>query len=587
MENNQKSTLSGFQLCKELKKLKLTDNEFKAVEKLCNPPPYFINKDTWLIGRLETDRNTSEHYLIYFSTYFEVSCKEIDIDTGNVRTAIKYYNGLDTVESTFSSDIFTKFGIKELFSKGIRFREKDAGYVLDYLVKSERNAPIRKSFTKHRFILEDDKLKYLYNRLFGDKKHRDDFIYRGSMDLNPKGNLDVWLNMVKSEVIGNTQLEFVLFGSFASAILSVLNLQFDFGSIMIHLANHSSKGKTTAAMLAASVWSNPMLNRGTAVSYNATENALTDFVASCNGLCVVLDESAVNQTANMQKLLYELTLGRSKMRLNGDSSQKEVKEFSSFIISTSELNFISDDTLNGIKTRVFEVKGQLTKSAENADRIKSVVIQNYALAGEPFLIYLTSRGLNSIVNDYNQVKEKLCEQYKNSYFSNTEESLIPRILSKFAIILLARYYFEVVFKIEIDSNKLFDYLLQSAQNIELSPTIENRIVEIVFSDITENATKYYDYPEVLQYADNVSPLYGLIRESRTEGFREACVLDKHFDKLMTSNGLSPKQYHKSLRILRERGILVTQPDRVKTNINISKNRPESKYFVFKFQNENI
>jgi len=95
-----------------------------------------------------------------------------------------------------------------------------------------------------------------------------------------------------------------------------------------------------------------------------------------------------------------------------------------------------------------------------------------------------------------------------------------------------------IFKIEIDSKKLFDYLLKSAQNVEMSPTIENKIVDIVFSDITENSTKYYDYPDVVQYADKVSPLYGLIRESREEGFNEACILDKHFDKLMTSNGFA-------------------------------------------------
>ena len=142
------------------------------------------------------------------------------------------------------------------------------------------------------------------------------------------------------------------------------------------------------------------------------------------------------------------------------------------------------------------------------------------------------------------------EQYKSSRFSDNEASLVPRILSKFAIILLARYYLEVVFKIEIDSNKLFEYLLNQAQSIELSPTTESRIIEIVFSDITENATKYYEYPEVLQYADNVSPLYGLIRDSRDKGFREACVLDKHFDKLMASNGLKERQFHRSLRILR-------------------------------------
>ena len=134
----------------------------------------------------------------------------------------------------------------------------------------------------------------------------------------------------------------------------------------------------------------------------------------------------------------------------------------------------------------------------------------------------------------------------------------------------------------MDSNKLFEYLLMSAQNVELSPSVEDKIVNIVFSDITENAAKYYDYSQAMQFSDGLSPLFGLIRESREEGFHEACVLDKHFDKLMISNGLSPKQYHRSLRVLRERGILISQPDRIRTRKKKKKNRPDSLYYIFKY-----
>lgn len=589
MESFKPSISSGYQLCKELCELKLTESEFKQLKARAKPPPYFVNVKTMLIGKLiESKSKASDGYFIhYFSTYFEVSSKEIDLDSGDVRISIRYFNGLEIAESTFSSDIFTKFGTKELFSKGIRFNERDAQLVLDYLLISEQQAKTKKSYTKHRFLYEQGQLKFLYNRLIGDKDNEDFFVYRGIMDLQPAGSLKSWLDMVKSEVIGNPALEFVLLSSFASSILAALNLQFDFGCIMIHLANSSSKGKTTAAMLAASVWSNPLLNRGTAISYNATENALTDFVSNCNGLCVVLDESSVNQTPNLQKLLYEITLGRSKMRLNGDSTQKAVKEFSSIIISTSEVNFIEEDTLNGIKARVFEVTDRLTKSAENSDRIKNVTIQNYALAGEPFLEYLTSLGLNSIVHDFEQTKNNLHSFYNDFNFSSVDKTLVPRIISKLAIILLARDYFEKVFGVSFNSKKLLEYVLNLTEKIELSPTLDKRIVNLVASDVTENGNKYHDYQQALALIDSVSPIYGLIRESHEEGYHEVCVLDKHFDKLIRYSGVSKTEANRSLRNLRKNRILIAQPDRLRTRISLSRNRPESMYYVFKFKNNNI
>lgn len=571
---------SGFEKCKLFSRLKLNPTEYKNSKKN-SLFPFCINADSHLVGKIESDKN-GDYSVRFFMSYCSVIQTEISEETKQATLIIQYYNGINMVESAFAGEVLTKVGARELLNRGIRFREQDVQLVIEFILRSATLAPTKKSYIRHRFLIENDKLKYFYFRLIGDKKHCNNYVYRGQMDISPTGDLNTWIEMVRNEVIGNSNLEFILLSSFSSAILSILNLQFDFGSILIHLANHSSKGKTTAAMLAASVWSNPMLNRGTAVSYNATENALTDFVSNCNGLCVVLDESSVSQTANLQKLLFELTLGRSKMRLNSDSSMRKTKEFSSIIVSTSELSFISEETLNGIRARVFEVSGELTKSAESADNIKRVVIGNYALAGEPFLIYLTARGLKNIVDDYTEVKNRLFELYQETRFSNVEATLIPRILSKFAIILLARYYVELVFNLDIDSNNLFNYLLQTAQNIELSPTIENRIVDVVFADVTANAGKYYDYTQALQFSDGLSPLFGIIRESHEKGFFEVCVLDVHFERLMKENGFAKTEFNRSLRVLRKNGFFIAQPDRLRTRIPLAKSRPDSLFYVFRY-----
>ena len=87
-------------------------------------------------------------------------------------------------------------------------------------------------------------------------------------------------------------------------------------------------------MLATSVFSNPTLNKGTMITFNTTENALNEFVAQSNGVSVALDEAIIFNSNDIQKILYTICSGRSKMRLDGNSEIREVKEFSSVIFTT-------------------------------------------------------------------------------------------------------------------------------------------------------------------------------------------------------------------------------------------------------------
>lgn len=563
--------LSGFEKCKLFEQIKIKPNDFKQLQQT-NLFPFVSNLQSNLIGKIKDKKNN--YSINFFMSYCKVERTEINLETKKATLIMQYFDGVEVTESGFTTEVLTKFGCKELLAKGVRFREQDVNYVIEYLIRSATLAPTIKSFTKHGYVERDNKLLYFYRSLIGDSEQKELYVYRGDKDLKSNGKLTKWISMIESEVIGNQALEFVLLCSFASPILAALNLRFDLGSILIHLANHSSRGKTTAAMLAASVWSNPLLNKGTAISYNGTENALADFISGCNGLCVILDESSVMQTQNLQKFLFEVTLGRSKMRLNGDSTQKPVKEFSSVLISTSESNFIDEETILGIKARVFELTANLTTLAENSDRIKSTVIMNYALAGEPFLEHLTSKGLVHIINDYEITKSFLISYYQKMCCISCENSIAERILSKLALIIMACDYFEEVFSVSLNRDSLILYMLKTAENIEVSPSMESKILNMVFSDVTENAAEYYAFPEVKVYADKISPIYGIVRESREEGYQELGILDSRFYKLLKMNRISKTEARKALRSLRESGHLVAPPDRERVRIPLSESRPD-------------
>ena len=121
--------------------------------------------------------------------------------------------------------------------------------------------------------------------------------------------------MVKEQISGNTSLELALVLGFASPVLSLLNDSYDIGSLVFNFSNTSSKGKTTAAMLAASVFSNPAMNKGTLITYNATENAIIETISSMNSLTVGLDEVGMSSFRDFSKLLYAICSGTSKKKI--------------------------------------------------------------------------------------------------------------------------------------------------------------------------------------------------------------------------------------------------------------------------------
>lgn len=583
--------------CKKLNSFKtyeLSESDNNKILSLSNYPPYIIIRETNKIGKLI--KEGENHSLKVFMTYAEVIQRIINADDGTATVKIRYFNGVEIREDVFSSDIFTKFGVKELLTKGIRFDEADSALVIEYLLKSEAQAEVVCGYTKHGWNNIEQQLVFLGNEPLGNEKLKSKFLCQDSLDLTPTGSIEIWSEMVKSEVVGNLPMEFVLCASFASVLLALLNLSNDFGSIIVNLANTSSKGKTTAAMLAASVFSNPQLNRGTAISYNATENSLQEFIARCNGLTVVLDEAAVCNTQNLQKLLYSIALGRSKMRLNGDSTQKEVKEFSSIIFSTAEFNFIEDESLDGIRTRVFEITDTLTTSAKNSDNIKKTVIKNYAVAGNVFIEHLIEKSQNKIESDYEQIKQQLVDKYKNSQKNSENHNLIERILSKLAIILQAGRYSNEVFDFSIDLEAMTSYLLTIVNRIVDIPSPEDEILTNVYEDVLQNFKKYrcscsflistFEQKELEQLNTGLfkSGYVGLIRNSNDEDYFEICVAQNHFKKLMNSHKID--DFRKRLKNLRADGRLIAQKDRQISKVCILKDMPKVNAYVFKFKIEN-
>lgn len=511
----------------------LTEEQFNRF--LAQSKNGYVMTEKWL-GKL--CKKGDAYYLLIFSSAFEVIEKTIDVDTQNVRIRLKYYNGDKTTEDTFSSNILSKNEIKELYKRGIRFYESNVQKLTDYITESDSRAPIRYEFSK---------LGFANNYFKGFKTFGADeqMQYSGDIDIISKGSLEVWKSMVEKNVLNSVPLTFILCCGFASPVLQYLNFKNDLGAILFNIENKSSTGKSTSEMLAVSVFSNPVMNNGTLISFNGTESSISDFISNCQGFTVGLDEYGMNMLKNPMQFLYTICSGRSKMRLNSQAEQRGVKKYSSIILSSAEFSML-ENVYDGIRARVFEIKDVLTTSAEQSDDIKHTVIENYAVAGEPFIEYLLTK-LDNIQKDYELEISKLSAMAKEIH------SLTKRIFSKFAVIILTAEYVKKALNLNIDIDLLREYAVKLEGEISNEKTTpEEHFLEVVQEEVMQHASKYsFNEPGTPEKG------YGIIM--RENGYFEYYITKPVLKRIIADNNIL--NYKTILANLKKDNILICEEDR--------------------------
>lgn len=103
-----------------------------------------------------------------------------------------------------------------------------------------------------------------------------------------------------------------------------------------HLAGDSSKGKTTAARLALSVWGDPETTKG---NWDTTPLGLQNLALARNDGLLVLDE--IGQSADPRKIpqmVYSVINGVSKTQGAKDGGNRRQKTWRNLILSTGEIN---------------------------------------------------------------------------------------------------------------------------------------------------------------------------------------------------------------------------------------------------------
>ena len=214
----------------------------------------------------------------------------------------------------------------DVYSEGI-----ESGKLRNYLLKHSGNAVFtitdRAGWNGEAYILAGgeainaDGTNILYN---GDTSQKDGY--------TEKGSLKEWQEQAARYAENNSRLCLALGLSMAAPFLALLNEE----GGGFHLAGDSSKGKTTAARLALSVWGDPETTKG---NWDTTPLGLQNLALARNDGLLVLDE--IGQTADPRKIpqmVYSVINGVSKTQGAKDGGNRRQKTWRNLILSTGEIN---------------------------------------------------------------------------------------------------------------------------------------------------------------------------------------------------------------------------------------------------------
>jgi hypothetical protein len=518
-------------------------------------------------------RSFTSFWLEPVSSYIKVKSKNICMETGEVKVCVELDNGSNIVCLNFDRSIFTTSGIKKLLEFGVAFFEPKPNSFLEYLMKSDRQAKIEHVHSALGWSKIDGVPVFKSYEILAPSKDALGVTnkYSGTLNIEPKGSIEKWLNMVKEDVIPYIPLTLCMVLGFASPLLALLTDKYDLGTFVFNIGGESSTGKSTSAMLFVSTFSNPILSKGTMRSFFDTTNFLTAFLAQGGTFPVAFDEAAVFSKGdfNFNQLMYLIAGGRDKGRLNSDATMKPERSWKTIVLTTAEFEMTDDFSPNGIRARCFSITDTLTTSAAHSDRIKKVVTENFGISGNRFIQWVLDNKYLDLETDYNECKNILYNSLESS--EAYDRPLAKRVLAKFAVILQTAVYVSSCFSLQIDLEKFKDYLISLEKNISAKTDLVTTALDCILQEVSRNSGKYLTSDNI--YCHNV---VGKLTEDNTT--KTIYIMKTEFSNICKKYGLQKAQI---LKKFKEQSLLDCEPDRDEKRVRLKDNMPEEPCYILK------
>jgi putative DNA primase/helicase len=276
------------------------------------------------------------------------------------------------------------------------------------------------------------------------------FHYTGSRSANrfgSAGSLDNWKSRVASLASENRLLLLAFSVSFSGPLFGLLKEM----PIGIHLRGQSSCGKTTALIVAGSVWGGGGRN-GFCSSWRATTNGLEGAANTHSETCLFLDELSEVQAQEAGNAAYALLNGLGKQRAGRSGEPRPRLEWRVPLLSTGEVTLadkIGEDRGKtarvGVDVRIIDVPADAGEGmgifeclhgranpAAFCDELREAALNVYGTAG-PRFVQLMAGNIDETI----QAAERLIDETGRAMTAGITEGQIHRVARQLAIIGVA------------------------------------------------------------------------------------------------------------------------------------------------------
>ena len=253
-----------------------------------------------------------------------------------------------------------------------------------------------------------------------------------------------WKTNVGKLCSGNSRLIFAASVAFAAPLMRVVGIE----GGGFHFRGLSSKGKTTALQVAASVCGKVATSPGEdsyLLNWKSTANSFEEVAQAHNDCVMVIDELGQADAKTVGDICYMLANGQGKARMGHAKRSWRVAFITSGEISLAEhMAKAGVETMIGQEVRLLEIATDCTDQglfenihssktpAEFSNRIKAATANHFGVPFQKFLGRLTSN---------TEAIESSCRAYMDSFLKavmpQPVAGVVPRAALRFALVAAA------------------------------------------------------------------------------------------------------------------------------------------------------
>ncbi|EZH66282.1 hypothetical protein DH09_10115 [Bacillaceae bacterium JMAK1] len=478
-----------------------------------------------------------------------VKVKEIKRDIESKKNSIilqyNYKGSIHEIEVSRGS--LSRQELQKLLEYGLDVFEHKASEISKFLSIQEQSAPLEYYHTHLGWCDIEGHLTYKHYELIS-RNNELTSVYSGDLDLSAAGSLDGWRDLIKNEVQGTVTLEMALVLGFSSIVVGYLAQSIEMESMVFHLWGDSTKGKTTAAKLAASPFGKPSQSIGGLINtWNGTKNAIINQLTNNRGIPFVLDEASMGSFKDFTNQIYQLASGIDKARMNKEAKMRKRETWATTIISTAEKSLLANATQStGQHIRLLEFDNiTWTRDARNADAIREGVEKHYGHSAPIFAQYLLDIDFETVIDLWNSWKQVLMEKLPQ------KDNFAERIVKKLALILLTAELVEKSLKINLNKEGLSQLLIEQNQQSLENRDIGSKALEVIIEAIYQHRRKFDRVYNETDFPSQGNENWGQIKQFEEK--TEVSILPKKLRDLLMENDF--EDINVVINAWKEKGIL--------------------------------